>query len=733
MARALLLSVRFHDRRYYGADDWPPAPARLFQALIAGAARGGALAGPDREALAWLETLDAPVIAAPTTRAGQGFRNYMPNNDLDAVSGDPKRIGEIRVPKTIRPRLFDSAIPLLYAWRFETGGTAESHARMICTLAERLYQLGRGVDMAWAWAELADEDEIEPRLENHGGVLHRPSKGGTGMMLLCPQRGSLKSLEDRFRANRQRFSTVRSGKQVQHLFSQPPKPRFASIAYDSSPKRIVYDLRAVTAKAPFAPWPFARTVELVEILRNAAAERLKKTLPEKQALIDRILIGRDATEADKATRVRIVPLPSIGSPNTDPSIRRVMIEIPSNCPIPADDIAWGFSGLDLGIDYGTGEVLRQGRPVLTRTDDRTMLGHYGIDGPVEARLWRTVTPAALPQGAARRRIDPSRLRDRAEWKGGGERLREQNHAAGAVLRSLRHAGLETDVEAVRVQREPFMWRGERAEAFASETRFAKERLWHVELAFTHAVRGPIVIGDGRYLGLGLMAPAKDVQREVMIFSLPPEARVAIAQRAELLHAVRRALMALSRSADGTVPPLFSGHETDGAPAHSGRHQHIFLAGADLDGGGHIERLIVAAPWACDRSIRPRSGDPACFDRVVSSLKVVRAGKLGLVTLDAAAAGDGLFGPSRIWESHTLYRPTRHAGRGKDPAAAVLRDVVAECERRGLPTPEVELRDLVAGPNGGIAARLRLRFAVAVEGPILLGRDSHQGGGLFETA
>ncbi len=284
-----------------------------------------------------------------------------------------------------------------------------------------------------------------------------------------------------------------------------------------------------------------------------------------------------------------------------------------------------------------------------------------------------------------------------------------------------------------MQREPFARNSERAETFAQETRFAKERLWHVELAFTHAVPGLVVIGDGRYLGLGLMAPVKDAQRAVMIFSLPPETRVAIAHKAELLHAVRRALMALSRSADGTVPPLFSGHETDGAPARSGRHQHVFLAGADLDGDGHIERLIVAAPWACDRSIRPRPEDPACFDRVVSSLAVVRAGKLGLIALNAAAAGSVLFGPSRIWESHTLYHPTRHAGRGKDPAAAVLRDVVAECERRGLPRPEPELRDITTGPNGGIAARLRLRFAVAVEGPILLGRDSHKGGGLFETA
>jgi CRISPR-associated protein Csb2 len=88
------------------------------------------------------------------------------------------------------------------------------------------------------------------------------------------------------------------------------------------------------------------------------------------------------------------------------------------------------------------------------------------------------------------------------------------------------------------------------------------------------------------------------------------------------------------------------------------------------------------------------------------------------------------GAARDWESHTAYRPTRHAGRGKEPAAALLRDVFAECERRGLPRPQAELLHLDMGPKGGIAGRLRLRFAIPVAGPILLGRDSHKGGGLF---
>ncbi|WP_409194161.1 type I-U CRISPR-associated protein Csb2, partial [Accumulibacter sp.] len=40
MPRALLIAVRFHDGRFHGRPEWPPSPARLFQALVAAAATG---------------------------------------------------------------------------------------------------------------------------------------------------------------------------------------------------------------------------------------------------------------------------------------------------------------------------------------------------------------------------------------------------------------------------------------------------------------------------------------------------------------------------------------------------------------------------------------------------------------------------------------------------------------------------------------------------------------------
>ena len=138
---------------------------------------------------------------------------------------------------------------------------------------------------------------------------------------------------------------------------------------------------------------------------------------------------------------------------------------------------------------------------MTRSFDQSILRHFGVDQ--RSRLWRSVTPVALPD-APRRRIDPRHKQ--VEAKSGQERFREQVNAASAVCHALRHANVLSRVTSVRVQREPFDLRGRRVEPFAEGTRFNKHCLWHIELEFESPVSGPLVIGNGRFLGLGLMRP-----------------------------------------------------------------------------------------------------------------------------------------------------------------------------------------------------------------------------------
>ena len=868
MSDSLLITVRFIDGRYHGSGDWPPSPARLFQALLAGAADGATLDDTAQQALAWLEQQNAPLMVAPPHRKGGHYTNFVPNNDLDSTlpkkgglgDWDPKTaVSDIRAGKTIQPQLFEQDSAFLYVWQVRqahlpgspTAGSANSptagsagsptatsgdqdnaesrqYADTICAIANGLYQLGRGVDMAWAVAEVLDADKVQQRIDTmraKGGVVHHPAlRAAQGNRLACPTSGSLPSLLCRYQAARKRFAIHvpsdpkmalqalpgvgtdsaaslvdffaedRNRKVVDDLlavgvhikderppspslpnkmrnkfgdtFTQPPKPRVKQIYYSSPPTRKLYDLRhRATAKdTTFQAIPLTQIARLVEIVRDQAKSRLTSALPDKKSIIERVFgCVKEMSEADKASRLRITPLPSIGHDHAESSIRRVLVEIPANCPLRSDDIDWAFSGLRFGLDAATNvqhdEVSHasgnksdenKNDVILVASHDWKMPGHYGIEQhPSEQTdgyfYWRSWTPVALPHSAARRRIDPKRLRTEAkgravnaielqdqEAKGGKERDRENICASQAVRHALRHAGIHTPVASIRLQREPFHPKGARAEDFAEGTRFSKHGLWHVEIAFAKPVSGPIVIGNGRYLGLGLMAPVTDDGVRCAVFDIKA-AKLPVTARAEVLSALRRALMAQDRDVDkqGQVSTLFSGHESDGAPARDGRHRHVFLAAdrcADEQGKYYLNYMYVIRPDHATRSDKQR------FATVTQRLRVLHLGARGVLHLNRATSvriNDRVSARSRHWISLTDLHVTRHPKKGDEMETFLKNDVGIELKRRGFPQAEaIKLLKHRMGPNGGVYARFSLHFAVAVEGPLLLGRGAHRGEGLF---
>jgi CRISPR-associated protein Csb2 len=671
--------------------------------------------------LKWLEELEPPVVAVPFMTKGQRVKNYVPNNDLDAKEGDPRRIGEIRTDKVIRPWLFDGNIPLLYVWELCEGEESERMARAACELAEHLYQFGRGVDLAWAWGERLHRATIDERLRIYAGQVFRPCNGGNGTALPCPTPGSLASLKARHAAGAQRFTASGNGRQ---LFSQQPKPRFAQVAYDSPPSRHVFELRTTGSPSSLSAWPLTQASRLVVLLRNRAVERLRNAMPQAHPDIESVLVGRRADGANAApaeTRIRIVPLPSIGSQYADHGIRRVLVEVPASCPLRGEDVRWGFSGLDV-TDDETGEV------VLTPSASDSMLLHYCARANQPGfRVWRTVTPAVLPEAARRRRIDPAQTRDEA--KAGTERAAEQARAAAEVWQSLRHAQIAVRVDSIRVQREPFGGRGARVEAFAFGTRFEKHRLWHVEVNFSSPIRGPLVIGDGRFLGLGVMEPATD-DRGVHAFLIESGLRSA-PDPSEIARSLRRAVMARVQERLGvqaSLPRFFTGHEPNGAPSRT-EHQHLTFV---FD--PKAQRLLIMAPHVFERRAPTlaEAGYLAELDAALAhfrELRVSRAGTLILRACSIASNQDPMFAASQIWESTTPYLVTRHS-RGDSAAEALATDLRAECRRQGLPEPKVTARRVRGQPGVGLAGEARLVFEVAVHGPLVLGRTRHLGGGLF---
>jgi CRISPR-associated protein Csb2 len=342
--------------------------------------------------------------------------------------------------------------------------------------------------------------------------------------------------------------------------------------------------------------------------------------------------------------VRIIAIPSIGVHHADRAIRRLLVEIPAACPLRSEDVRWAFSGAEL-FDPDTGEL----RDVLlSPSAEYDMLRHYGVGAG--ARVFRSVTPVVLPGEGRRRRIEPTRKL--ADAKRGLERVVETSGARAAVVQALRHAGVSAPAESIRLQREPFDGAGSRVEPFAEGTRFEKERLWHVEIAFGVPVEGPLLLGDGRFLGLGLMAPARDVVPEAHAFAIA-DGLVGQPEPLDVARALRRAVMARVQATLGTrerLVPFFSGHAEDGAPIRRSVSSHLSFA-FEPD----LRRLLILAPHVVERRApTPQELDQLrTLDAALEGFCELRAGHAGIFSLSRAAIGeidDSLLGRSRVWPS-----------------------------------------------------------------------------------
>lgn len=738
MGQHLVLTLRLHGdgqgtARFHGTvqgtPEWPPAPARVFQALVAGVARGNHVPANIVSALEWLESLPPPTVVAPHRVLGQRLSYFVPNNDADSLV-DPRDISGVRTGKVVHPSLFSAEDPFLYVWPLSKGlGSSD----VVVEAAANLYQLGRGVDPAWAVGEVLDDEALDARLRAHRVIVHLPERGTTGSRALaCPAVGSIASLLERHRAPKLRLEG--SGKKARILFTNPPKARFASVSYERARDAIVFELR--DAKDQPWPWALERVAKLVERLRDEAAARLRVGLPELVQDIERTLMGRKSDGRDGGSiedRIRIVPLPSIGSLYADQAIRRFLLEIPSGAPLSRGDIEWAFSGV-AWTNPETGEVPW----TAVRSDDPRMLDHY--TGP--SRVWRSVTAVALPEAARRRRIDPARKKQ--ESKGSEERRAEEDRAVAAVHVALRQAGIQGVATRTHVQREPFDGHGKRAETFAEDTRFAKERLWHVEIELDRMIQGPLVIGDGRFLGLGVMAPVPQpgasTSRDERGRSLASTnalgifALQVIGQAADdpnvLSRALRRAVMARVQAELGgsSLDTFFTGHEKDGRKAEAEGASHLAFQWDKSQ-----QRLLIIAPHKLEQR------DPSWKER--QHLKTLERALGGLVELRAGVAGrfglvpasmdpeDALIATSKTWISLVPYAVNRHLKRAtaKDTLSV---DILRDCRSRGFPRPEVTVLDTHSESVGGLQGRVRLDFSTAVGGPVVLGRTRYLGGGLF---
>lgn len=525
----------FHnDRRQ---PEWPPHPARLFSALVATWAEDGCDPA-ERAVLEWLEALGPPAIAASDAGCRKVVSHFVPVNDTAVVSRTwqerrAERLQElteqlhnelvssggeitgkvVRIQQKLakeqavesqvghagntnpltavqmlpdrrnrQERFFPSVTPdearVTYLW---DGIPADRMGEILDHLLERVTRLGHSSSLVSCRITLEPPDPT------------RVPGDGIGESVRSVRQGQLAELERQFarhRASRPRslpYTDVRYQsitKSLQIEQSQEPNTAGDWLVFE-----FAHDSRA---------FPATRTVELAQVMRSAVLHYAEEPIPEELSGH-----GPEGTPT-AAPHVAFLPLPYTGFPYADGRLLGIAISVPK--ALGADVRRTLYRAIGAWESMAASQPLRltlgsRGVVHLARLREPATLVSLRLEvWSGSSRRWVSATPIALPRHPGRLRRETGTTRTRA-WA----------EAEAAVTMACVHAGLPQPSR-VQVALNPLI-NGARAAthfpAFSQKGRDGRpirRQLVHAALTFDIPVAGPLMLGAGRFLGLGLMRP-----------------------------------------------------------------------------------------------------------------------------------------------------------------------------------------------------------------------------------
>lgn len=485
MTHYLCISVTFLDPLFHGKGDqdlpeWPPSPMRLFEAMVAGSKTGKRnmrwLAQDDlRQSFLWLERQTPPDIVAPCVRLAPAYTLFVPNNDSDELLDRHDRLTS-KVPRPYRMTGADSEgnkqQTLHYVWSIpeKDWPTASKHTGILSRECRHLMALGWGIDQVVGNGTVLTSKEAA-RLP---GERWQPWLTDSSRMdrLRVPTEGSLKNLDNVYEAF---CNQLDSGAYV-----RPPRvSQFDQVRYVKTTN---------LPRRPYAAFEFQEGIWCKPEASNIVAAMLRSLACTEQNRNDFrnqfgddtevYLAGHVNSKERTPPRFSYLPLPTIGHQHADGLVRRLLIAEPYGGDGRRARWAERRLGGQVLIDKegnGRGQLLE-----LWRNSSRRMVSRYVS----EHQTWSTVTPAILPG------FDDGKL-------GKAEKL---------FIRAIRQAGLSTDgITDLTLRKAPF-WPGSQHPRNYLRPRYLKNLpSWHVQLEFREPVSGPIAIGAGRHVGLGVMA------------------------------------------------------------------------------------------------------------------------------------------------------------------------------------------------------------------------------------
>lgn len=551
-----LLSGRYAASRYNDRDraEWPPHPARFFSALVAAYAEHeptSAEGSEERRALEWLEAQAAPVVVADvlSEASGLGRRTvstvFVPVNDVVVIAQPDKQRADLSDAEVAlasadaraRVKAAKALQKAAEALAKRTAVAIEPVAKPAAALVDETTLLlpeGRKkqartfpsitppnaeVELRWPASTLPTELDAPMRR-----LLSRVARIGHSSSFVATRvvDGASAVPPDRLHEPREEGdSTLRwvspgqterlVGYHAQHQQVEPRVMPCVFVRYASTvepapvtPQGTVFDdAWLVLSRVDGPRLPITSTVGVARLLNRA----LQSAVGTGGQPVPEVLSGHksDGTRSEQP-HVAIVPLPFVGAPHADGNLMGVAIVLPR--AIHEADRKEILRAL--------GSLERDGRLALHLGDSGEWgLERVGWEPPRAASLradtwtrasreWLTATPIALDE-------NPGDLRHADVSK----RARAFEEAEASVAVAAERIGLPRPVS-VEVSRSvllPGAAKPRHHPRFPplrqpSQSDKPQRVLVHARLVFRDPVRGPMLLGAGRYLGLGLCRPVR---------------------------------------------------------------------------------------------------------------------------------------------------------------------------------------------------------------------------------
>lgn len=509
----------------HGQVEWPPHPARVFMAMVAAHYQTGAAAA-ERAALEWLEGQPPPEVHAPDAHPCRVVTQYVPVNDDRSQSfRDPNtkkvkfypEIPGISLRRNRQDRVFARAslasdtVMLHWPAAAPTQPTRDTLAAL-CAKVTRVGHSSSLVQMWVAdskpaglpcWVESEDHGTHQFRVPREGTLkdVLDASFNGEAVARYCELRllieeattpkartAARKAMKEAFphgepRQDRPRISTYASYARTDETIDESPAK--GSVF---SPHLAVFLLER--ADGPYRSLDLACTLALTDRWREALASHANDLRPEAQALITGHAPDKSALQT---THVALLPLGFVAHPHATGHLPGVALAFPeAMLPELRRDVlrVAGRICAD-GLRLGRLGVWRLAPSTMARPLETLQAGTWTAH-PGGTSYWSTVTPIAFDHHPKARAKAGYLDEVAAMISAGCERIGLPRPRTVIPTPVSAHLGAPPAHAFPRLRRKD-----------GSERRHT-----HAMLVFDKPVRGPVLLGAGRYRGYGLCRPVE---------------------------------------------------------------------------------------------------------------------------------------------------------------------------------------------------------------------------------